>query len=467
MYEYRKTILSDDNAPLVAAPGATPVPLPNRNLLLLQGLMGPLFRRLGQALMKQGYTVYKVNFNGGDRFFWRLPNGIDYCGDESGWPDFFEALINRFNITDVILFGDCRALHRGAIRVCHKLHIPVHVFEEGYIRPDWVTLELGGVNGHSSLPKDPEWYKTEAAKLPVLPEHKPVPSSFVRRAYEGISYSLATAALKWHYPYWKDYRPWPPLVEGVGWLRRLCRRKKAQARTDLLLARLEREQTPYVLFPLQLDADSQVRLHSPFNGMLEAIELVLGSFAHYAPKNLRLVIKEHPLDNGVRDWCSESFAIAKRLGIADRIDYMERGDIALVTQKAQALVTINSTCGTLALNCNVPVITLGQAVYDIIGVTYQGELDNFWENPGKPDQEIFSAFKRVLIERCLVPGGFFSEEALAKVMKGVLTRLQAACPIEPSLVRSISRSSSSSLVSSPPRLVASAGHAPNLSLPPQ
>ena len=439
MYEYRKTIAASDNAPLIAAP-ATRVPLPKRNLLLLQGLMGPLFRRLGQALTKQGYTVYKINFNGGDRFFWRLPNGIDFCGNEDDWPAFFEETVKKRNITDVVLFGDCRALHRAAIHVCRKLHIPVHVFEEGYIRPDWVTLELGGVNGHSSLPKDPEWYKAEAAKLPPIAEHRPVPSSFVRRAYEGVAYSLATAALKWHYPHWKDYRPWPPLVEGVGWLRRLCRRKKAQARTDMLLERLEREQTPYVLFPLQLDGDSQVRLHSPFNGMLEAIELVLGSFAFHAPKHLRLVIKEHPLDNGVRDWCAEIRVIADRLGITDRIDYMELGDIALVTQKAQALVTINSTCGTLALNCNVPVITLGQAVYDMEGVTYQGSLDDFWSNPGKPDQEIFGAFRRVLIERCLVAGGFFSEEALEKVMEGVLTRLQSACPIEPSLVHDLSAS---------------------------
>ena len=65
--------------PQVAAPGA-PRPLERRNILLLQGLMGPLFRKVGQALRRDGYGVYKVNFNGGDRLFWRLPNGIDYRG---------------------------------------------------------------------------------------------------------------------------------------------------------------------------------------------------------------------------------------------------------------------------------------------------------------------------------------------------------------------------------------------------
>lgn len=51
-----------------------------RTVLLLQGLTGPLFRRLGQGLIARGHTVYKVNFKGGDRVFWRLPNGIEYRG---------------------------------------------------------------------------------------------------------------------------------------------------------------------------------------------------------------------------------------------------------------------------------------------------------------------------------------------------------------------------------------------------
>lgn len=411
-----------------------PLPLAERNILLLQGLMGPLFRRLGQALRRDGYGVHKVNFNGGDRLFWRLPGGIDYRGSLADWPEALKRLIADHRITDIVLFGDCRPMHMAAIAVCQKLRLPVHVFEEGYIRPDWVTLELGGVNGHSTLPRDPVWYRAQAAALPPVPEHHPVPSSFRRRAAEGLLYNAADVLTRGRYPHWEGHRPWHPLVEGVGWMRKLMRRKAAAARSLDLLAALAAGDAPYMLFPLQLESDAQIRLHSAFAGIADALRMVIASFAAKAPGDLRLVVKEHPLDNGVRDWRLETAALARLYGIADRIDYLESGDIVPIAQRARGVVTINSTSGTLALALGVPVIALGEAVYDIEGITFQGRLDDFWRNPGKPDPETFAAFRRVLIERCLVAGGFFSEAALAKVTAGVIARLEAASPLKPAAI---------------------------------
>lgn len=395
-----------------------------RNVLLLQGLMGPLFRRLGQGLIAAGHGVHKVNFNGGDRLFWRLPGGIDYRGSLEDWPAAFQRLLGELAITDVMLFGDCRDHHMGATRVCRELGIPVHVFEEGYVRPDWVTLELGGVNGHSSLPRDPAWYRETAAKLPPVPPHAQVPSSFRRRATEGLLYNAADVLTRWHYPHWDNHRPWHPLVEGMGWWRKLRRRKEREAQAVALLERMKASTDPYFLFPLQLDSDAQIRLHSPFAGIADALKLVLGSFAAHAPAGTRLVVKEHPLDNGVRNWEQETADMAARFGIADRVDYLAWGDIVPVAGDAQGMVTINSTSGTLGLAMGVPVVALGHAVYDIPEITYQGGLDAFWQGPLAPDAETFEAFRRVLIERCLIPGGFFSEEALGKVVRHAIARIE-------------------------------------------
>jgi len=98
--------------------------------------------------------------------FWRLPGAVDFCGREPEWPQFLDRLIVDRAVSDVILFGDCRPLHRAAIRVAQSRGLRVYVVEEGYFRPDWITLEEGGVNGYSSLPRDPAWFREQTRLLP-------------------------------------------------------------------------------------------------------------------------------------------------------------------------------------------------------------------------------------------------------------------------------------------------------------
>lgn len=395
-----------------------------RRVMLLQGLMGPFFRQLGLGLRKAGYEVFKVNFNGGDRAYWRLPNGIDYRGSLSDWPKALSELLDRHQISDVMLFGDCRDHHVDALKVCRERKIAVWVFEEGYIRPDWVTMEIGGVNGHSTLPKDPQWYRTRAAELPAVPEHQKVPSSFRRRASEGLIYNAADVLTRWRYPGWHTHRPWHPLVEGMGWARKLNRREEKRQKGAELITRLFENEEAYFLFPLQLDSDAQIRLHSPFAGIVEALRVVLQSFADHAPSHCRLVVKEHPLDNGVRDWELETSDLANRYGVADRVDYLAWGDIEEIAERALGMVTINSTSGTLGLARGIPVVVLGKAVYDLPDLTFPYGLDRFWTEATPPDGETFAAFRRVLIEDCLIPGGFFSDEALDKVVTHAIARFE-------------------------------------------
>ncbi|WP_240810558.1 capsule biosynthesis protein [Formicincola oecophyllae] len=397
---------------------------PPRRFLLLQGLQGPFFQSLGSALRKAGHCVWKVNFNGGDWLFWRLGGNIEYRGNEKRWRFHCRQIIKRHHITDVVLFGDCRPLHRIAVKLCKQMGVRVHVFEEGYIRPDWVTLENHGVNANSSLPRDPAWYLQEAAKLPPRRAHHRVPSSFLRRALEGVAYNTADLVTRPLYPGWKDYRPWHPLQEGVGWLRRLSRRKKVQQQSEKVFDHLSAGM-PYMLFPLQLDADAQIRLHSGFTGMTPAIEQVIRSFASYAPTHMHLVIKEHPLDNGLRNWENIIQDVARQHHVEGRVHFMGIGDIERLVTGAEGVVTVNSTVGTLALHRGIPVHAMGRAVYAIKDITHQGALDGFWRNPPKPDPQTWAAFKRVLIQRALISGGFFSDEGLQKLCRSAIARMTA------------------------------------------
>ncbi|MEP9360922.1 capsular biosynthesis protein [Sphingomonas sp. KR3-1] len=393
-----------------------------RRFLFLQGPPGPFFRQLAAALRCAGSDVIRVNFNGGDRLDWRGP-AIDFRLEAECWPSAAEALIEQHDISDLVLFGDCRPLHLAAASLAAARGITVHVFEEGYVRPDWVTLEQSGVNGHSPLPRDAEYYCRAAAGLAPVPALPPVPASFTQRAREAFAYYGATAALAPRFRHYRSHRPFRGAAEAAGWLRRFARRPFALWRSGRVRRALA---GPYFVVPLQLDSDYQLRIHSPFDGMENAIDAILASFAAHAPTGPMLVFKEHPLDNGLRDWRRQIEAAAAARGIADRVRYLECADIAPLVARAHGVVTVNSTTGTLALAAGVPVKVLGRAVYDVPGITHQGPLDGFWAAPGQPQVEIFAAFRRVLAHRCLLRGGFSSREGRALLIEPAVTRMLSA-----------------------------------------
>ena len=402
------------------------VAAPGRGFLFLQGLAARFFERLGRALLSRGHRVCRVNFNGGDRAFWRLPGAVDFCGREHEWPEFLDRLIDQRAVSDVILFGDCRPLHRAAIRVAHSLGLRVYVVEEGYLRPDWITFEEGGVNGYSSLPRDPAWYREQARLLPSWRDPPGLPGQF--SAARGRGYNLqrrlndGLVALSRIIPLIAHTIR---LVEYAGWLRRLALKRGAERAAAAAIEDLARVSGPLFFFPLQLDCDYQMRVHSPFRAMHLAIEHVLTSFARHAPDAARLVVKLHPLDSGIIDWRAVIDHIGAELRIADRLIVVDGGDLDTILARCRAVVTVNSTVGSLALARGLPVIALGKAVYDIPGLTHQGELAEFWNAPKPPEADLFDAFRRVLAARCLIRGSFFGEAGLRLAVEAAVDRLEA------------------------------------------
>ncbi len=426
-----------------------PTAHPRREILFLQGLAGPFFDLLGSAMAQAGHGVHRVNFHAGDRLFWRRPGAIDYRGSLSAWPEFLAGLLAERAITDIVLFGDCRPLHKVATWIAAQRNIVVHVFEEGYMRPDWVTLEVGGVNGRSSLPRDPAYYLETAQSLPPAPEdNDPVPGSFARRAREDVAYNVVATLLWPLYPGFRTHRPLHPFVEYAGWIGRLARRGGARRRSAEVMAQL-RDGRPYFVFPLQLDSDYQIRVHSPFKGIRPAIELVLASFAANANPADSIIVKAHPLDDGLQDWRRLTLLIAERLGLARRVLFLEEGDIDALVRTSLGMVTVNSTSGTLALTRGIPVIVLGHAVYDIPRVTHQGTLDSFWLQPQPPEPEVFAALRRVLVHRSMIRGGFFSDKGLAMLVDAAAARIEQAATASLLVPQSVTAATPDPLLAAP------------------
>ncbi len=396
---------------------------PRRGFLFLQGPHGAFFRRLGDRLAWDGHRVERVNFNAGDRRDWGT-GGQDFTGAEEEWPLFLDGFIEAKGITDLVLYGDCRPLHHTAHGIARLRGCRIHVFEEGYIRPDFLTLERDGVNGNSTLPRDPEWYLRQAAALPEPEELPPVPGSFDRRLRETMSYHFAMVRGRIEFRHYRNHRPMNTPTEALGWLWKWAKRPRDRRRSAAALKAIG--QTPFFCFPLQLSSDAQIRIHSPFADMGVAIRYVVRSFARHAPADTKLVIKQHPLAADLIDYERVTWREAGQAGVGDRVLYVERAKIDSLVSRAIGVVTVNSTTGTLALREGTPTKVLGQAVYDIPRITHQGSLDAFWAHPVAPEAPVYDAFCRVLRDRCLVHGGYNSEEGLERLVEGSVARLLAA-----------------------------------------
>ncbi len=391
-----------------------------RRFLFLQGPQGPFFWLLAQEIGRLGYPVYRINLNGGDQLDWP-GEAANYRGGQAGWNRFLDAFLRDNRITDILLFGDCRPLHMAAHGMAKLRGVNIHVFEEGYIRPHWVTMEPDGVNGHSSLPRDPDTLLQMAAELPPLPRATEITASFRRRMRDAVRYYLAMSFSRWQFPLYRSHRPDWPIAEAAGWALKYVRQRLHRKRDARALAQVS--DAPYFLFPLQLNSDYQIRAHSPFPSMYDAVLYVMESFARFAPPGVKLVIKEHPFDCQFRSWHRFLNRQASWLGIRDRVLHVADGDLTSMARDSLGLVTVNSTSGTLGLSEGVPVFVLGSAIYDIPGITHQGKLDNYWTAPQVPDPAVYDAFRKVLHARCLIPGGFASESAVATLIQATLQRL--------------------------------------------
>ena len=128
------------------------LPADQRSFLFLQGPHGPFFAALGKILTSAGSSVHRVGFNMGDRVFWpQSASYIPYADTPEAWSDRLREIIAEKGVTDIVLYGDTRPIHAEAVAQARAAGITIHVFEEGYLRPYWITYERGGSNGNSRL----------------------------------------------------------------------------------------------------------------------------------------------------------------------------------------------------------------------------------------------------------------------------------------------------------------------------
>lgn len=389
-----------------------------KRVLLLQGPVGPFFRRLAQDLTLAGAQVFKVNFNGGDWLFY--PGGaFNYRGRMEDWPRYFEALLDQLNVDVVMLFGDCRPIHKLAHKIAHRRGLEIGVFEEGYIRPDYVTLERFGVNDHSLIPRDPGFY----LNIPIHTIDRPIHlgNTYWYATLWAVLYYFAAGLLKPLFRQYEHHRPltWLEFFPGT----RCVWRKGYYALKELgILSRLTGELNGrYFLVPLQVYNDAQIHTHSGFKSISNFIDEVMASFAKHAPENTALVIKHHPMDRGYHDYTGMIRKRIRELGLQGRCFYIHDQHLPTLMQHACGVVVVNSTVGLSALHHGTPLKVCGNAIYDMPGLTFQEGLDNFWHNSqqAKPDKQLLQRFHGYLIQHTQLNGSFYKRLPIIASIAGL------------------------------------------------
>jgi len=404
---------------------ARPEALRGKRILLLQGPVGPFFRRLAKELRATGAEVHKVNFNGGDWLFY--PTGaISWRGHPGDWPQFLARLLEERRIDIVLLFGDCRPIHRVARSVAQQYGIQVGAFEEGYIRPNFITCEQFGVNGYSRISRNAEFYRHLPCR-PAKPE-RDVGKTFRYAAMWSALYYIAATIGRPCFPHYRHHRRLA-LSELFPWLRSAWRKFFYTLRERAILERLTGPlHRKFFLVPLQTSVDSQVRQHSDFRSVGQFIRHVVTSFAARAPRDAALVIKHHPLDRGFHDYSRLIRGLREEFALDQRLLYIHDQHLPTLFESMRGAVVINSTVGLSALSHNAPVKVCGVALYDIKDLTYQGSLDDFWleADSFRPDPDLFRRFRAYLIDRTLINGSFYAggidataSAALASVARAV------------------------------------------------
>ncbi len=381
--------------------------LDGRHILFLQGPSSRFFLHAAEACVALGAKVARLCLCPGDRLYWsaRFGAAIHYRGNPSLFRDYLSSVVEEMGITDIVMLGDGRIYHAEAIALLKETRAAVPwIVEHGYLRPDLILVETSGTGGKSDARE--RFLGSSDIVTSTLPTAE-FPSSFLRYALLDIGFHLSNLLLSWFtHPQYQHHALDGPVREYYGWAMKGLRYPVRYRRTAYNLARIASYEGKLFLFPLQLATDYQIRLQGNGKSLQSTAHDILESFARSAPKEALLVVKEHPLDNGLFDWNRFVGEQASRFGIVDRVVFIAGGDLEALLLRSEGVITVNSTVGLSAIKLGKPCCVLGSAVYKLAGLVDEQPLDDFWSSPAAPEPDVRDRFVAFLRREVHVEGGF-------------------------------------------------------------
>lgn len=395
-------------------------------MILLMGPIGTFFGRLSWYLHYKGVKVIKVQFplvEIGCLNVDRVKYGKKQEAEDFG--EFLERLVREHEARHIFMYGEAIKHHKIALQYEreHRLgNAKCHIFELGYLRPNYVTLEDGGVNYNSNLYIEKEelemypdpLYIQSANREGFLRWRKVLKAPcFVQHAF--CDYSVCETEHK--------LNPKPIYV----WYQILgfARRQLSKAKEKKIVRELRNERR-FFLLVLQVSTDTQMTDGSSYGSVEEVIDEVIGSFSKYC-RDARLYIKHHPRDRGYNDYGSYVDELCSFNDCEGRVVYFHDSGMAeiLTARGCAGVITVNSSVGFQSLYHGVPTLALGKAIYNIPGVCDVNDIDSFWSSPAKPSRELVRKLFVHVISQSQVNGsldGYFPFEKTFRIRDKAVMR---------------------------------------------
>lgn len=380
-------------------------------------------------LRASGAEVWRVGFNRGDRAMWPdASNFIAFKGAAEDWPAHFRNLLAEKQITDLVLYGDTRPIHAQAVQAAREAGLTIHVFEEGYLRPHWVTYERGGSNGHSRLMQMSVAEMRAALDKAEMdqPEAPARWGDMRQHMFWGALYHFFVLAGFWDFRNFRPHRKLTVRQEFLLYCKRLLLLPLHRWERMIAEFRIRFGGFPYHLVLLQLEHDASFQMHSPFSSMTEFLEVVMEGFVKGASPHHHLVFKAHPLEDGRAPIAREVRRLARLHGVSDRVHFVRGGKLAQLLNHARSAVTVNSTAAQQVLWRGMALKCFGAAVYAKPEFVSTQPLAEFFARPTRPDTRAYRDYRHYLLETSQITGGFYSARGRRELLRQVVDMMLAA-----------------------------------------
>lgn len=385
----------------------------SRRILLLQGPVGPFFRKLQRSLEARGADVTRVLFNSGDVLFAPQTGTVRFHGGLDDWRDWMRNRIADHRPDIIIVFGAKRPPHRIARELAEEAGIKVFCLEEGYLRSGYVTCELGGNNDLSPVcgrVPDPD-------EEVVAPSSAKIGSSFRVMSWWGFLYFTTRIFFTPKSDEQLIHRPLRgAFTEAAFWGRNILR----LATTKWLEAARVRQLTrtfddDYFLVPLQMPSDSQMGAAARGWNIERLVDATLRAFGKTRTAS-RLVFKLHPLDGHARTREARIREMAEAHGLTDRIAIVHSGSIAQLSIHSRGMILINSTSGMTAIHHGTPLLVMGEAVFRHPSLVHCGnddaDIEAFMTDQLVADEETRRRYEDFLAREALAPGDYYGRKGM-------------------------------------------------------